>query len=127
MTFEAFQQAILLLKKDSERSHKLYKLGMDIFNVQDELHEVITILFKSHYSKEGEDMISWWLWESTEKFLYDKDGNKINDLTKIEDLWKYIEEIRKSPDFEEYKPERPKKRTKKQLEKLFNDMFNPNN
>ena len=123
MTYEAFQQVILLLKKDSNKSNKLYKLGVDMFNINDELHQIITTLFRAHYSKDGEDMISWWLWEDTEKLLYDLEGNQINDLTKIEDLWKYIEEIRKSSDFEEYTPEKPKKMSKKQLEKLFKGMM----
>jgi len=123
MTFEAFQQLILLLKKDSIKSHKLYKLGFDDLTLKDELSQAITILLKSHYSKDGEDMISWWLWEDTEKFLYNDNGDKINDLTKIEDIWKYVEEIRKSPDFKEYVPERAKKITKKQLQELFKQML----
>lgn len=124
MTFEAFQQVIMLLKKNSEKSSKIYSLGLEIFDIQDELHEAIAILLKSHYSKEGEEIISWWLWESSKKIIYDKDGNKINDLTKIKNLWEYVEEIRKFPDFEEYKPQNSKKRTKKQLEKLFGNIFN---
>jgi hypothetical protein len=127
MTFEAFQQVITLLQKDSDRSAKIYKLGIDLYNFQDDLHSAINILFKSHYSAEGEDLIGWWLWEDVEKFLYDKDGEKTNDLTKLEDLWKYIEEIRKSPDFKEYNPEKVKKKTKKQLEKIFGQFFSPKN
>ena len=123
MTLETFKQIVFLLKKDSERSDKLYKLGMDVINFNDELHGVINLLFKAHYSEEGEDMISWWLWEDTDKFLFDGEGNQTHDLTKIEDIWKYVEEIRKSPDFVEYTPEVKKKMTKKQMEKMFKGMF----
>lgn len=124
MTFKAFQQMIVLLKKDFERSRKLHKLGFDDIQLKEELQQVIDILLKSHYSKEGEDMISWWIWEDVEKFLYDEKGNKIKDLSKMEDLWEYVEEIRKSSTFEEYNPEIVKKRTKKQMQELFKQMFN---
>lgn len=126
MTLEAFKKVVSLLKKNSERDDKFYKLGIDIINLQDELHGVINILLKSHYSEEGEDMISWWLWESTEKFLYNEAGEKTNDLTEVEAIWKYVEEIRKSPDFKEYIPVKKRRRTKKQLTKLFVNMFHTN-
>lgn len=126
MTLEAFKEFVFLLKKSSERNDKFYKLGLDIVNLQDELHRIITILLKSHYSEEGEEMISWWLWENTDKFLYNNTGEKINDLTEVEAIWKYVEEIRNSLDFKEYIPVKKKKRTKKQLTDFFENMFNIN-
>lgn len=104
MTFETFKQVIELLKIESEKIEKLYNLEIDLYNFVDIYHSIINMLLRSHYSFDGEDIISWWLYEDTEKKLYDCDGNEINDLTNIEDLWKYVEEIRKSPDFVEYIP-----------------------
>ena len=104
MTFETFKQVIELLKIESEKIEKLYNLEIDLYNFVDIYHSIINMLLRSHYSCDGEDIISWWLYEDTEKKLYDCDGNEINDLTNIEDLWKYVEEIRKSPDFVEYIP-----------------------
>lgn len=118
MTLEAFQEIISLIKKNSVKIDKIYKLGLDIINFQDDLNQVITILLKSHYSKIGEEVISYWLWEDLVE-LFDNDGNKTHDLTSIEDLWKYVEDIRKSADFEEFNPEKTKKLTKKQIEKIF--------
>jgi len=126
MKLEAFKEFVLLLKKDSERDNKLYKLGFDIINLKDELQGVITILLKAHYSEDGYEMISWWIWEDSEKFLYNEAGEKTNDLTEIEAIWKHVEEIRKSPDFKDYVPKIYKKRTKKQLAKLFENMFHTN-
>ena len=124
MTLEAFKKIVLLLKKDLERESKLYKLGIDVFNFNDELQQVISILLKSHYSKDGEDLFSWWMYEDVDKMLYDNDGNIVNDLTKCEDLWKYLEDMRKSADFVEYVPEKRRKISQKKLEKTFSKMFN---
>lgn len=123
MKLEVFKQIVFLLKKDSERSDKLYKLGIDTINFNDELHQAITLLLRTYYSRDGEDMISWWMWENVEKFVYDSAGNKTDDLTKIEDLWEYVEKIRKSTDFEEYIPEKKRKKSKKQLQKMFKQML----
>lgn len=123
MTLEAFKKVISLLKKESEKTGKLYKLGLDLFNFNDDLQQAISIMFKSHYSEEGEDFISWWLWEDGRKVLFDKDDNVVNDLTRIEDLWAYVEEIRKSTEFKEYVPVKKKKMAKKQMEKMFGNMF----
>lgn len=122
MTLEALQQIISFLKKDSDRLAKIYKLGVDLYNLQDDLHHVISITLKSHYSEEGEDIISWWVWEDGDKTITYQDGST-RDINKIEDMWKYIEEIRTSPDFKEYIPVKKKKMTKKQMKKLFEKMF----
>jgi len=125
MTFEAFQQIILLLKKDSDKSMKLYKFGFDDLNLKEGLHDVITILLKSHYSEAGEDWISWWLWEDVKRIVFDEKGEEVVDLTNVEDLWKYVEEIRKSDDFKEYVPKKKRRLTEKQLRKLFGEMLLP--
>ena len=122
MTLEAFEQIVSFLKKDSDRLSKLYKLGIDLYNLQDDLHHVISITLKSHYSEEGEDIISWWVWEDGDKTITYQDGTT-RDINKMEDVWKYIEEIRTSPDFKEYVPSKKKKMTKKQMKKLFEKMF----
>lgn len=104
MTFEVFNQVIELLKKEDEKLHTLYKLDIDLYNFCDNMQKIITMLLRSHYSFIGEDIISWWLYEDTEKILYNKDGDVVDDLTSIEDLWKYVEDLRKSSDFIEYIP-----------------------
>ena len=124
MTFEAFQQLVSVLKKDSDKSLRFYKLGLEDYSLKEELYEANTIMTKAHYSEVGDEILGWWIWEGGDKFIYDNGGNKTNDLTKIEDLWKYLEEIRKSPDFEEYVPKKKKPKTKKQIEKVFGQFFN---
>jgi len=124
MTKEAFKHLIELLKAESDKLDKIYKLGIDLYNFNDELQGAITLLLKSHYSEQGEDMISWWLYEDTEKFLYSSEDNSVvNDLTKIDDLWEYVEEIRKSADFKEYAYVKERKKTKKQMEKMIKNML----
>jgi hypothetical protein len=122
MTIEAFKVFVSVLKKHDELNHKFYKLGLDTMSLVDNAIGAMSTLLKSHYSEEGEDLISWWLYEDVDKKLYLNDGSEI-DLTKIEDLWAYVEEIRKSPNFKEYVPKN-KKMTKKQMNKFFDDFFN---
>ena len=123
MELEAFKQMALLLKKESERSDKPYRLGIDTINFSDELHQIITLLLRVHYSKDGEEIINWWLWEDSEKILYNCSDGEKNDLTRIEDLWEHVENIRKSPNFIEYIPEKNKRKSKKQLQKMFKQML----
>ena len=123
MQLESFKQFISLLEKNSERSNKLYKLGFEIYPLQEELEKAITLLLKSHYSECGEGIISSWLFEDWNKLVYDNDGNITNDLTKIEDLYSYLEEIRKSEDFVEFEPKPIKKKTRKQIKKIIEGFF----
>lgn len=36
------------------------------------------------------DTISWWLYENVDKFIYDKKGNIIEDLTSVDALHNYL-------------------------------------
>lgn len=102
MNFKNFQHLISKLQKTSERDQGIYKLGIDLINFTDDYHSIINLLLKTYYSEEGEDIISWWLYENVEKKIYNKKGKVIDDLTSIESLWKYVEKIRKSKKFKPY-------------------------
>lgn len=102
MDFKNFQHLILKLQTTSERDQEIYKLGVDLINFTDDYHSIIAVLLKTYYSEEGEDIISWWLYEDVEKKIYNKKGEVIEDLTSIESLWEYVEKIKKSKKFKPY-------------------------
>lgn len=47
-------------------------------------------ILKDIYTEEGADLISWWMYEDVEKYLYDKTGKIIEDLTTVESLYEYL-------------------------------------
>lgn len=64
MEYKTFSQIILLLKQESERSQKLYKLGVDVMELNDGLHQIITLLIEEIYGEGGLDWFSWFCYES---------------------------------------------------------------
>jgi len=97
-------------------------LGLDISNITDPYHQIITHLLRVYYGETGEDWISWYLWErkeGDEDQAWDENKNPI--CYDIPSLWKHIEELRVSSDFQEYVP--PRKMTEEEREELLNNLF----
>lgn len=126
MKYKVFKEVITKLQEIQEKSRSLYKLGIDLSNyIEDDYSEIITLILKSHYGLNGEDMISWWLYEDVEKVLYENDSDKIvRELKTISQLWKYVEELRNSEDFKEYKL--PKKISDEERMNMLKEMFGKN-
>jgi len=122
MRFESFEYLISKIKEQGETDHRFYAMGLDLQNIVDPFHQIISHLLKVYYGKEGEDWISWFLYErsnSEEAQAWDKDGNEI--CFDLKSLWIHVEEIRVSSDFEEYVP--PKERTKEDFESDLKEIF----
>jgi hypothetical protein len=64
MEYKTFSKIILLLKQESDRSQKLMNLGVDILDVNDGLHQIISLLIEEIYGEEGLDWFSWFCYES---------------------------------------------------------------
>lgn len=107
MEYKTFEHIILKLQLIQKRDESIYHLGLDLTNITDDYSQVITALLRAHYGEIGEDIISWWLYEDVDKFLY-KENKIVNDLTLMEDLWKYCEKLRKSKSFIPYIIPEPK-------------------
>ena len=124
MKYKVFKEVITKFQEVQEKCQKLYDLGIDLSNsIENDYSEIITLILKSHYGLEGEDMISWWLYEDVEKVLYSSNTNKIiRKLKTIEQLWKYCEELRNSKEFKEY--ELPKKLSDKERMDILKGIFN---
>lgn len=129
MKLEVFEKIITLIKAHEEKSFKLAELGVDLINYDDNNAAVITLLLRAYYGTEGEDWISWYLFER-ESFdgsinqAWDKDGNEI--CYDIPSLWKCVEEIRCSDDFTEYELPEPRQVDENFILDLFNGFFNKN-
>jgi hypothetical protein len=64
MKYQTFSQIVLRLKQESEKSQKLYKLGVDTTELNDGLHQIISLLIEEIYGEEGLDWFSWFCHES---------------------------------------------------------------
>jgi len=97
MKFQNFQYFICQLREIDEINNVLYKTGIDILSYSEKYQKIIILLLKEIYGEIGYDLIFWWLYEDVEKCIRDsKTGKKIDDLTTLEELWKYVEKIKDS-------------------------------
>ena len=93
MNYENFKIIIEDLEKVGERSHSIYKLGVNLMDYEELYHNIITSLLNSVFDKEGKDWIDWYLYERvgfTNKvnLATDKDGNEI--CYDIPSLWEEV-------------------------------------
>jgi hypothetical protein len=64
MTYERFLKVTLGVKRESERLDKLYKLGVELYDIVDPYHVIINELIKEVYGDDGFEWWSWFCWES---------------------------------------------------------------
>ena len=88
MTKEEFvRDIIMVLEQDA-----LIDKHSDFLNFECPLCQFGFIMFdklmEASFTKEGDDWISWWLWERPRQ-AYDQDGNIIPTET-IDDLWELV-------------------------------------
>lgn len=123
MKLEVFSQIIGLIQQQQEKSHLLYKIGVDTMQYEEDFQSAISLLLKAYYGEAGADWIEWYLYER------EGVGGSINDATDangnpicydIPSLWKCVEEIRVSVEFEEYSlPARKKPMTQNDFNEIF--------
>jgi hypothetical protein len=63
MTKQQFEEVILKLQLTQLRSQELYKLGVDLMEIEEPYHKVIDILFNSCFNEEQMGWIDWYLYE----------------------------------------------------------------
>ena len=93
MNYEKFKNIIESLEKVRERSHSMYKLGVNLIDYDDMYHNIINNLLNSVFDKEGNDWIDWYLYErigfnNKVNLATDKDGNEI--CYDISSLWEEV-------------------------------------
>jgi hypothetical protein len=106
MNKQQFEEIILNLQLSHLRSQQLYKLGVNLMDIEEPYHKVIDVLFNSYFNSEQMGWIDW--------FLYERVGinGKINKATKkvgkkkveichtIDSLWETVCEAGRQNDFD---------------------------
>ena len=64
MEYERFLKIILGVKRESEKLDKIYKLGIELYDLVDPYHAIIDELIKEVYGDDGFEWWSWFCWES---------------------------------------------------------------
>ena len=123
MKLEVFKQVINLIQRQQEKSHLLYKMGVDTMAYEEDFQSAINLLIKAYYGEAGADWVEWYLYER------EGVGDSVCEATAadgspicydIPSLWKYVEELRVSVDFEEYSlPKKKKAMTQDDFNQLF--------
>lgn len=98
MEFKQFKTVIETLEKVRKRSHAIHVLGIDLMDYDENFHIAIQALMEAVFTEEGEDWISWYLYErpglgDTPNKATDQDGNEI--CHNIESLWDTVKPYRK--------------------------------
>jgi hypothetical protein len=120
MKISVFKEIVNQLKNADAKKSAFHKLGLDIYDVTEELDIVLSHLIGSHYGKEGKDIFDWWCYEkdfgeNKELKMTDKDGSLLCET--IEDLHTYLEEnITTDYDL-------PKQMTDAERERFLKSMF----
>ena len=98
MNFEQFKTIIELLEQVRERSHSIYKLGIDLMDYDESNHKIISMLMDSVFKEEGKDWIDWYLYEKPgfkgkSNLATDENGNEI--CYDVKSLWQTVKPYRK--------------------------------
>ena len=68
MKYQEFLTVIMFYKKFDEEISKLYNFGFDLregkFNLSHYMEKILEVSMLSHYTREGFDWISWFIYES---------------------------------------------------------------
>jgi hypothetical protein len=91
MTKEAFINLIERMKATSELVNEAYRLKVDLVEFLDPWEQIITILLKELFTKEGYEWISWWVYEDGRK-AYEEVGDEVIEvpMDTAEDLYNYL-------------------------------------
>ena len=99
MTKQQFEEVILKLQLTQLRSQELYKLGVDLMEIEEPYQKVIDILFSSCFNEEQMGWIDWYLYEREgmrgEILQAHKtvDGEQVEICHTIDSLWEEINTI----------------------------------
>lgn len=123
MKFEVFKEIIARLKKHETQSRVVYSNGIDLFNFEDNLSSVVSMLIGSIYGKDGLNTFEWWCydkeWGTRDDFkMTDSEENEL--CSTIEELYNYLEENKKS----DYSLKRPL--SQEELNNIFSGFFKNN-
>jgi hypothetical protein len=99
MTLDVFTKMIDGINERDAKIHELYKLGVDLINLDEEYHRDVTQpLFLEAFGEKGWDWISWFIYErpsfrkDRDHHATDENGNPI--CYDIPSLFEYIKNLK---------------------------------
>ena len=98
MNFDQFKILIEALQKVSDRYSKLYDLGIDTMNYEEDYQKIISLLLESVFDEDGKGWIDWYLYERIGfdgRVLEAWDENEKPICYNIESLWETVKPYRK--------------------------------
>lgn len=112
MKLEVFEAIVSTIIDQTNKCSKLMELGIETYTYDSGYVGAITLLLRAYYGEEGEDLISWYIYNrecsdhaEKPKLVNKTTGEEI--CYDVNSLWRTVEEMRVSNDFVEY--ELPKK------------------
>jgi hypothetical protein len=91
MNLEMFKELIKAIQDQNKRTNDLYKLGMDITESNSGYYRISEILLSAIFGVGGYDIITWWLYETTDKVITSDDEKY--DVLSIDNLYNYLEKF----------------------------------
>ncbi len=90
---------VLLLRKNQEMVTAFSKLNLDITELQDKLHKVISFCVQEIYGKDGLETFEWWCYDKNwgnrdDLKMYDGEKKEIPSKT-IKDLHSFLKKEKK--------------------------------
>lgn len=94
MTQELFKSILKAIRQERKFRSTLYKLNIDIINLESVYGDVIQALIKETYNKEGVDWFNWYVYDkgfTPDLTAHDENGEIfINDDDAFKQLNKYL-------------------------------------
>lgn len=104
MKLEVFKAIIRAIEVQGERGVEAAKLGIDLVEYEEGWMIALNLALNAYYGKTGGDWIGWYLYErtagETPLQAFDEKNNPI--CYDVPSLWKHVEELRVSENFEEF-------------------------
>jgi hypothetical protein len=123
MKYQIFSNIINKIEETNLRTNQIYSLGVDLTEVTDGLHSIISSLLGAYYGQAGLDWIDWWCYDKEfgkreDINAWDKDKNEI--CRNLFELWEEVEKNRSEG--ETYEEKAPM--TKEEREQIIKNLFN---
>jgi len=94
MTKELFEAILKAIRQERELRSMLYKLNIDIINLESGYNEVIQLLIKATYNSEGVDWFNWYVYDkgfTPDLTAHDENGEIFtDDEDTFKQLTKYL-------------------------------------
>lgn len=96
MELEKFKKILNLQAEHYQREQKLYEMGLDTTELNEPIQSVVAGLWSEILTEEGDDWVSWYLYEhywisgepNLEMKAWDKDKNEI--VRDVDELHQYL-------------------------------------